>query len=405
MKTLRHRSGAALAASVALFAALGCAQAQEKVIRIGISMRMVDPIGEIMGKFALDKIDALNAAGGINGAKLEATLMNDDCNAAKAVQVVSRLIYEKRAHVIIAPTCSTASLATNEISLKAGVPTVMNNSAMTALTQKGNPWLFRVAVSQRFYQSVYAKFIHEKFGDKVAYLWSNDPTSDDIARSIQREMRKVANVEPYFEAQVQQGETDYRSALLRIVAAKPDAMVFSGTRIEDNARILKQANEMGLPKATPRVGGTGVSNAPVPRTAGDDVVGAYFASAFNGFDDRENVKAFRENLKAKYGLYAPDHDFSQTSDGLDIIFMALKASKLALDDKSLGADRTEIRDNIAKIKDYRGLAPGPISFCAEPTPQCRDGNRTILFNYYTKGGEAYEVKSFDSVTYAPDFNL
>ena len=40
-------------------------------------------------------------------------------------------------------------------------------------------------------------------------------------------------------------------------------------------------------------------------------------------------------------------------------------------------DRTAIRDAIANVKGYEGLASGPISFCAAATPQCRDGNKQL----------------------------
>ena len=57
------------------------------------------------------------------------------------------------------------------------------------------------------------------------------------------------------------------------------------------------------------------------------------------------------------------------------------------------------------MKDYEGLASGPISFCADPTPQCRDGNRTVVLIGSKKGGEDFEVGILDRVTMPIDFGL
>ena len=48
---------------------------------------------------------------------------------------------------------------------------------------------------------------------------------------------------------------------------------------------------------------------------------------------------------------------------------------------------------------------GPINFCADPTPQCRDGNRTPILVEYVKGGKEYEMKQLTTVTFESDFGL
>jgi len=78
---------------------------------------------------------------------------------------------------------------------------------------------------------------------------------------------------------------------------------------------------------------------------------------------------------------------------------------LKLTDASLAEDRTTIRDAFAGIHDFQGVVPGKVSFCTDPTPQCRDGNRTPILVEYTKGGKDYEMKQLATVTFDPDFGL
>ena len=72
---------------------------------------------------------------------------------------------------------------------------------------------------------------------------------------------------------------------------------------------------------------------------------------------------------------------------------------------SLADDRTAIRDALASTRNYMGLSSGPISFCKDPSPQCRDGARTPVMVRYTKGGENFELELFDRPTMDIDTGL
>jgi ABC-type branched-subunit amino acid transport system substrate-binding protein len=138
--------------------------------------------------------------------------------------------------------------------------------------------------------------------------------------------------------------------------------------------------------------------------AGDAAVGTIFAAAFNCKDERPNAKQFVAMINQKYKIVCPDHDFSQAYDAAQIVKLALSKASLKLTDASLAEDRKAIRDALASIK-YEGLAAGPIEFCAAPTPQCRDGNRTGILVEYTKGGKDFDTKVLARVSFDKDFGL
>ena len=130
-----------------------------------------------------------------------------------------------------------------------------------------------------------------------------------------------------------------------------------------------------------------------------------FAAAFSCTDDRPIAKDFVKMVQTKYGVRCPDHDFSQAYETAQLIKLALKNAKLELTDASLKADRLAIRDALANIKNYSGLASGPINFCADATPQCRDGNRTGILVEYTKGGKDSDTRVLARVSFDADFGL
>jgi ABC-type branched-subunit amino acid transport system substrate-binding protein len=174
---------------------------------------------------------------------------------------------------------------------------------------------------------------------------------------------------------------------------------------ETMARALVQSYEAGIGPEVRRIGSSSASNSPVPAIAGEAAKGVFFAAAYAAADTRPVARLFNEMVRARYGIHAPDHDFSQAYDLVRIVELALGRTNLKLDSDSLAADRTAIRDAISSVKNYNGLGSGPISFCAAATPQCRDGNRTAVLIAYSKGGKDYKTEVLARVTMPADFGL
>ncbi|MCX7384213.1 MAG: ABC transporter substrate-binding protein [Alphaproteobacteria bacterium] len=396
---------ALLAAPLLALAAIPAqAQAQEGVIRIGVTLRMVVENGLKYGQMVKDEFDAVNAAGGINGRKIEVQLLDDECKPDKGVSNVNRFIHQTQVDLIIGSTCSSVSMPMVDIVTKEAIPMIIPQSTNQDLTKKGSPWVFRVPVSERFYAAVHAKWLAENVGKKVAYLVTTDTAGIGFAKQYQVYMKKAYNVDPVIEVQAQETDLDFRAALLKIKSMNPDVLAIGG-QADAIARVSQQSFEVGIPSRVRRVAASAASNAPVPELGGDAVKGLIYAAAFNCNDERPEAQAFVKMTQTRYNVRCPDHDFSQAYDTVQIVKQALKAASLKLNAGSHAADRLAIRDALAGIKDFRGLASGPINFCAEPTPQCRDGNRTGILVEYTKGGKDYETRVLARVSFEADFGL
>jgi branched-chain amino acid transport system substrate-binding protein len=399
------RKTAALAAVALLGAALapGDAAAQG-TIRIGVTLRMLVENGFKYGQMTQDELLAVNATGGINGNKVEVILLDDECKPDKGVANANRFIHQNKVHLIIGSTCSSVTLPLVDIVTKEEVPEIIPHSTNSSITQKGSAWIFRTSVSERFYAAVHAKYLAENAGKKVAYLFTNDGAAISFVRDYKNYMAETYKVDPVYEGQMQETDLDFRPHLLKIKSLNPDVLAIGG-QIDAIARIAQQSYEVGIPSKVRRVAASAASNAPVPELAGDAIKGLVFAAAFSCTDERPVAKAFVKMVQEKYKVRCPDHDFSQAYDTAQIVKLALSRAQLKLTDASLAEDRRAIRDALASIRDYQGLASGPISFCADPTPQCRDGNRTGILVEYTKGGKDYEMRVLARVGFDADFGL
>ena len=406
MTQCRNRSVLALlpAAMLAMGVVAAPAQAQDGVIRIGITLRMVVENGIKYGQMSKDELEAVNASGGINGKKIEVILLDDECKPDKGIANANRFIHQHKVHLVMGSTCSSVTLPMVDVTAKEEVPQIVPHSTNANVTKKNSAWLFRTSVSERFSASIHGKYMSENVGKKVAYLYTTDGAGMGFAKDYMAFMKRTYGAEPVYETQMQETDLDFRAHLLKIKSLNPEVIAIGGQH-DAIARIVQQSYEVGIPKTVRRVASSAASNAPVPELAGDASVGLVFAAAFSCTDDRPIAKEFVKMVQTKYGVRCPDHDFSQAYETAQIIKLALKSAKLELTDASLKADRTAIRDALANVKNYSGLASGPINFCADATPQCRDGNRTGILVEYTKGGKDYDMRVLARVSFEPGFGL
>lgn len=398
-KTLRAATALAIAGACLTAPAL----AQDKTIRIGISLRMMVESGMAYGDIAKSELEAVNAKGGINGAKIEVILLDDECKPDKGIANVNRFISQNKVHLIIGSTCSSVTMPMVDVTARDQVPQIVPQSTNSSITQKGSEWIFRVSVSERFYAGVYGKYLGEQVGKKIAYLYTTDGAGIAFVKQLQDYMKKNYNADPVYEAQMQETDLDFRSHLLKIKSLNPEILAIAG-QADALARQAQQSFEVGIPKNVLRVAASSAGNVTYPKLAGDAAVGTTFTQAFNCSDERPIAKEFVAMVKQKYKFACPDHDFSQSWDAAQIAKQALSKAKLTLTDASLAEDRRAIRDALAATR-YEGLASGPIEFCAAATPQCRDGNRTAILVQYTKGGENFGTKILSRVSFDKDFGL
>lgn len=380
--------------------------AEDGVIRIGMTLRMIVENGIKYGQLTSAELNSINDSGGINGHKVQVILLDDECNAQKGVANTNRFIEQDKVHLIVGSICSSVTIPMVDITARAQVPQITPTATARAITEKGSAWIFRNSASERYFAAVHAKYLAEHAGKKVAYLYTTDAAGISFVTQYQQFMKDTYEVEPLFSAQQQETDLDFRSNLLKIKSLSPDVLALAG-QSDAIARIVTQALEVGIPPKVARVSASAASNAPVPETAGDAVIGLIFSAAFVCTDPRPEAQAFVKLVQEKYQVRCPDHDWAQAYSTAQIVKEALKRAgpKLKLTDASLAEDRTAIRDAFASIRDFQGVVPGKISFCADPTPQCRDGNRTPILVEYTKGGKDYEMKQLATVTFDPDFGL
>ena len=150
----------------------------------------------------------------------------------------------------------------------------------------------------------------------------------------------------------QPDEKDFRSTLVRVRDAKPDAIVLI-SYYADGALITRQIRTVGL--TTPIVASGSIYSPKFIELAGDAANGVYTESNFFPGDNRPEVQTFVTKFRARY-KEEPD-DFNAVAYDTIILLAAVM--------NQYGVDRTAIRDGLAHIKDVPSVIYGKATFDPE----------------------------------------
>src|SRR5207247_1314313 len=145
---LRRGDPMKLAIKAAIFAfacAALAAQAQDRVIRIGVAMPISGP-GSYFGVMGKEGIDlALEQfKNGVNGYKLQVQYEDSACSPLQATNTAKRILDQFKRHVVIGEECSDASLAIAPILNEAKVVQLNVGSVTMKITESGYKYTFRI---------------------------------------------------------------------------------------------------------------------------------------------------------------------------------------------------------------------------------------------------------------------
>lgn len=294
----------ALAMGLAASSALLSANAQD--IKIALVIPTTGPLtqyGDMVKEGATTAVEMANAAGGINGKKLELVPVDDACEPKQGPVAANRVVNNKIGYVI-GPVCSGASIAAAPIYNNEGVVVVTPSATSPALTDgKKFHFIFRTIGRDDQQGPAAAKFIAETIKPKkVAVLHDKQSYGQGIASSVRADLKK-ANIEVALFEGINAGDSDYSAVITKLKSAGVDFVYFGGYHPEMGL-LLRQASEQGL--KVRMMGPEGVGNPEVNAIAGNAVEGMLVTlpADFSANPKNANVvKAFQDKKRNASGAF------------------------------------------------------------------------------------------------------
>jgi branched-chain amino acid transport system substrate-binding protein len=330
------RRGLLVAAALAFVLRASLSAAADPV-RIGWLSSLTGPlssaaIAENQGvQFAVEEI---NAAGGIDGRRIELVTYDTQGDPTKAVNFAQRLAFVDKVHFVIGPVNSGESLATVPIVSKAGVPNLVIGTIDELVDPKKYPRAFRVINTNRQWIAAandYALKVLKK--SKVAIIGDTSGYGTSSARTA-TQMLEAAGVKPVYSVLVDPNKTDLTDELNKARAAGADVIMPWSAATGLLARLLNARGDMGW--KVPVVGHSAMMVPAIPKLLNkpeywsDAYATGYVSTTFSA-DGKlpPATKTLLEKMRPRLGGKEIDFMFWWVALGYDTVKIVEHAVKTA----------------------------------------------------------------------------
>lgn len=330
--------GAAALAGMSAMSFPGISLAQNKPIRVGMPTILsgrVAQLGVTSRDAAIMEVDRFNAAGGLNGRKIEMVVRDSKGQPQEAARVARELINTDGCEILIDAEASSGAFAVHEVARDLGVLCIHTNSETSALTADPKirvPNAFRCC-RQGIHDSIvggaYAAQIAKEKGLRSwltcspDYAYGRDTTAEFLLylKRFNKDVEVVGEVWPKLF------QPDYSEVITRILQSKPQA-IYSTLWGGDMSSFIDQGNIYGLFKNLQFFGVnmadytllTAVKNIPPNLHSGNRYLRSFPNSPAN--------HAWADEYAAKYkGM--PTNWAWQTAAGINFLAEAMKKANSA----------------------------------------------------------------------------
>ncbi|MFZ7124957.1 MAG: branched-chain amino acid ABC transporter substrate-binding protein [Desulfobacterales bacterium] len=295
--------------------------------------------------------DELNAAGGINGMKVD-VITEDDGGDPRTAALASQRLSTQEIVAVIGTYGSAVTEASQGIYDEAGIIQVANGSTAIRLTEKGLDYFLRTCPRDDEQGLVAYKALKDGGYKAIAILHDNSSYAKGLADEAKALLEKDGANIVFYEALTPK-ENDYTAILTKMKSANPDVVFFTGYYGEAGL-LLRQKMEMNW--KVPFIGGDATNNPDLVKIAGVEAAKGYrFLSPPVPQDlDTPEATAFMEAYRKKYNTEPGSVWAVLAGDGFRVVTEAVKATGTTDAEKMVAF----LKNN---LKEFPGLT-GQISF-------------------------------------------
>lgn len=313
-------------------------------VRIGflgpLSSSMMVSQGRQMLQGATLAIEEANNKGGYNGLPFKLMIHNDAGLWGAAANEVVKMDDEK-VWVFLGSIDDIVSHVALRATLKVEIPMVNTGDPDPTFTETNIPWAIRVISDDR--QSAYGLVnqIYKKDGhSRVAVIRANNRYGR-VGIKIFSEVAIRVGKPMIMEERFNDGETDFKTQLERILITSPDAILIWGNA-KESALILNQIRELGMKQ--PLYGSDRIVSPEFLKIAGKLAEGIMTTCQYNPNANNPKLKAFETNYNKRFSQ-EPDVFAAHAYDGMNIIIEAIH---------KVGLNRVLIRDVLTDLNTFQG---------------------------------------------------
>jgi branched-chain amino acid transport system substrate-binding protein len=294
-------------------------------------------------KLALKEI---NAAGGINGKKIDLRIIDSQSTNPGALAALQKAVDQEKVLALVGCLYSTQVFATADAIKNYGIPTIIGATNVN-ITKQGNPWLFRCRPDDSVAAGAMVKYIKEdtKF-TKIGLLHDADAFGTGGADLVEKGA-KESGLTVVRREKSTTGAKDFTAEILAMKNAGAQILVFYGHQ-EATALLQRQMRQLGSPfKFLGSPSSASKDSLNLAKEAAEGIWAVVDFVPGQTEANRRYAEAYKKEYNEEYDSLA-----AWTYDGLKILVNAIKKA---------GEDRDKIRQALLGTQGYKGIQ-GNFSF-------------------------------------------
>jgi branched-chain amino acid transport system substrate-binding protein len=334
-------------------------------IKIGSFGALTGP-GYLYGKLVMNGVevvfDEVNAAGGINGRKLQLIREDDRCDPAGAIAAVQKLVHQDQVFALIGGGCSNATLAARDSIETAKIPTVIFASVHDGITTPPAPNIYSTALTAGIESQAQVAFAQQQGAKRIAMVSMRDAWGRSRYTALMDTL-KAKGVTLVADEELSPDANDATAQVLRLKAANADAVIMV-LYPKPAAVFLRDAQKLAFKPLA--IGQSGIADP----AAFEEQVGVPGATAL--FRTISQVKYTPEDPTMDKWRKAIETKFPGDRLSVYNLFGIGSAQVLVEALKRAGPDltREKLLAALASIKDFKtDTHPGPVT-CSETDHRC-----------------------------------
>jgi len=287
-------------------------------------------------------VEQINAAGGINGAKLELVNYDDQLDTKQAVSIAQKLTTRDGVVAVVSGSYSGPTRAAAPIFQQAKIPMISAYAVHPSIPRTGD-YIFQQSFSGEVEGAAAAEVAKNQLHAKnVAILAIDNDFGHTLVQGFTQQAGKIG-LKVQSPNWFHFGDTEFTPVLTKIKESGADVL-FMPAYAAEGSQIIRRIHDMGL-KIQP-LGTEGLdSTTQFLEVAGRDADGLVIVTNLNRDSKEQVVKDFIKAYKEKYG-HEPDMVGASTYDAFYVLAEAMRKS---------GTTPDKIRDGIAGIKDFQAV--------------------------------------------------
>lgn len=318
--------------------------AADGTLKIGAPQPMTGsdaPFGDKFKKAYSLAVEEINAAGGVNGKKIEVVIEDHQAKNALAATVAEKLIAQEKVLILTGGRASGQAVEIASVAQRLKTPYLVDHPSADIITAKGFEWVFRNNPTGSIYPQAFNKFISDVPGampKSAAVIYDNTVFGKTIANSAMTFL-KSKNVPIVNDEAYPVNTLDFKPIVTKAKANNPDFVLMVAVSTTDAILLTRHAKEIGLkPRAFVGFGG-GFGVEDFAKQLGALSENVFSSAAWSGNPNDPKVKAFYDKFHSRFGIYPKEHEV----EGYSAIYIIADAMKRAKLTGNLDADRDAIR--------------------------------------------------------------